>query len=903
MGGIRSWVPLSSISSSSSSSSNGGNNNNQECETDARWPVVAQASSLFLPRYDRCTHQSMQKQKQQSPSQRHRWARAAAVMFVAALFAVATSPLLVAITRPPPTGTSATTTPMTGDHRTEVVTAYSSDRTQRPEQQQQQHHHQHQRREAKLTTKLGSALEQQQQLPGARSRRTPLVMHDKLTSDANIQEMQQQQEDVDSQVALASAGSADPHYQLTEPLSLSISSQPIDFYDDYESLAVMSFAVPAGLASAIIFIDLSDSSNPTFCQSTVQLWMRRGALPIPAPAYGGLYDKEWIIQPRGVLTIQLDSPAPGEYFFAATLPTGDLQTGSDSNSHSCSYGATVSFTRLSLASITTVTPSGSASATFSTTAAAVTTATSVFRFLPSDAAWGASMNISVSSTVTGPVCTSPANLTVSLFSPTQPGLPDAVSGANLYDSRTCQLARLGPNGALLGVQCNVADLALTDFTYAYSYVRVTIQGACTGESFTADLQIGSLACSSSLLTGPGCLSQVVPLSPFDFPWATYGTFFLPSRTVVVVPDVMTLLPLNNQLALPTLNFQVAGSLLYQNAALAAPYKVYLRTGVPPTSTAYDSVFELTSVGGTFDMPFVVAGMTYIGVFLNSSDSPPLSSTVTYQIQVSPVDCLQSCSHGTCTLDTFGASLVSYCSCNRPYSGWSCDEIDDYSAYIGYMFFLTVSNLAFLPAIIVSIRRKLWTECVVYTFTMFGSAFYHICDSNISLCMYPYDAMGVADFYGSYVSFWFTFIYLARLVSPWKHVLQIMGMLGLLIGVTVDRFSAINLAVLAAVGVALIVFTWVRMCRAAHVRWIKYFIWWRLAVGLAIAIVGLCIFGFVQTDSNYGWTHSLWHICIMSSVFFLLISLYEPPDLAVQVDEMRRRSVHTQVKPEEEQSQL
>ena len=42
-------------------------------------------------------------------------------------------------------------------------------------------------------------------------------------------------------------------------------------------------------------------------------------------------------------------------------------------------------------------------------------------------------------------------------------------------------------------------------------------------------------------------------------------------------------------------------------------------------------------------------------------------------------------------------------------------------------------------------------------------------------------------------------------------------------------------------------------------------------GMLIAIVGLITFAFFETDSNYKFTHSVWHACVAFAILFILPS--------------------------------
>lgn len=67
-----------------------------------------------------------------------------------------------------------------------------------------------------------------------------------------------------------------------------------------------------------------------------------------------------------------------------------------------------------------------------------------------------------------------------------------------------------------------------------------------------------------------------------------------------------------------------------------------------------------------------------------------------------------------------------------YTGWDCTDIS--STITPTSFFMSatlliLSNVFFIPAICIAIKRKLYVEGLVYLATMLFSSLYHACDQN------------------------------------------------------------------------------------------------------------------------------------------------------------------------------
>uniref|UniRef100_A0A3B3XC69 Uncharacterized protein n=1 Tax=Poecilia mexicana TaxID=48701 RepID=A0A3B3XC69_9TELE len=178
--------------------------------------------------------------------------------------------------------------------------------------------------------------------------------------------------------------------------------------------------------------------------------------------------------------------------------------------------------------------------------------------------------------------------------------------------------------------------------------------------------------------------------------------------------------------------------------------------------------------------------------------------------------------------------------------------------------LTLSNLFFLPAIVVATRRSYITEAFVYLFTMFFSTFYHACDQPGAavLCIMDYDALQYCDFLGSICSIWVTILCMARLGDTAKYTLFLLGALLIAMSMQLDRKGLWNLLGPILCAILLMVTSWVRDTSA-------FFFFFFLRLISLCALIGVCLYVFAETESNYYYTHSLWHILVAGCVVFLL----------------------------------
>ncbi|XP_024000861.2 transmembrane protein 8B-like, partial [Salvelinus sp. IW2-2015] len=132
-----------------------------------------------------------------------------------------------------------------------------------------------------------------------------------------------------------------------------------------------------------------------------------------------------------------------------------------------------------------------------------------------------------------------------------------------------------------------------------------------------------------------------------------------------------------------------------------------------------------------------------------------------------------------------------------WDGWGCTDPSEAYSY-GFQLLSTLllclSNLMFVPPVVIAVRGHYLLEASVYIFTMFFSTFYHACDQPgiVVFCIMEYDVLQFCDFLGSLMSVWVTVISMARLKSIIKQVLYLLGAMTLSMALQLDRHGLWNL---------------------------------------------------------------------------------------------------------------
>ncbi|XP_037670040.1 post-GPI attachment to proteins factor 6 isoform X2 [Choloepus didactylus] len=279
------------------------------------------------------------------------------------------------------------------------------------------------------------------------------------------------------------------------------------------------------------------------------------------------------------------------------------------------------------------------------------------------------------------------------------------------------------------------------------------------------------------------------------------------------------------------------------------------------------------------VPFPETDSWYLSLQLVCTEGPTAceQAVVLVETLLHLVPCVNDCGpYGQCLLLRRHGYLYASCSCKAGWRGWSCTDnstAQTLAQQRAAALLLTLSNLAFLAPIVVSLRRSLPVEASVFAYTMFFSTFYHACDQpgEAVLCILSYDTLQYCDFLGSVVAIWVTLLCMARLKAILKYVLFVLGTLVIAMSLQLDRRAAWNMMGPCLGALLVMVAMWVYRCgrrrRCYPSSWQRWTFF--LLPGMSMAAVAIAIYAFMMTSDNYFYTHSLWHMLLAGSAACLL----------------------------------
>ncbi|MBN3278792.1 TMM8A factor, partial [Polyodon spathula] len=301
------------------------------------------------------------------------------------------------------------------------------------------------------------------------------------------------------------------------------------------------------------------------------------------------------------------------------------------------------------------------------------------------------------------------------------------------------------------------------------------------------------------------------------------------------------------------------------------------------TTAFSQGYSLrmngTSPEAALHIPFPETALWYLTLHTvcpaDASACGKVSGTVLASSVLSA--CVNDCgTYGECRLLRSYGYLYAACTCKAGQRGWSCSDAREAQSYARQMLaalLLTLSNLMFIPPIVVAVYRYHIVEASVYLFTMFFSTFYHACDQPgiTVMCIMDYDTLQYCDFLGSVSSIWVTILCMARIKDVFKYMLFMLGTLVIAMSMQLDRRGMWNmLGPCLCAGIAMIaawIYRGVRRRQCYPTTWKRWLFF--LLPGIVSAVIGISLYVFAQTDENYLYTHSAWHMLVASSVVFLL----------------------------------
>ncbi|XP_071439145.1 post-GPI attachment to proteins factor 6 [Hetaerina americana] len=298
----------------------------------------------------------------------------------------------------------------------------------------------------------------------------------------------------------------------------------------------------------------------------------------------------------------------------------------------------------------------------------------------------------------------------------------------------------------------------------------------------------------------------------------------------------------------------------------------------------------STIGATKLIPFPEPDIWFIAFqlncFINGSTVPCGLKDILVKFNIQVHRCVfpfEACgSYGICQETHKGLHYFTSCFCLGGYSGWGCTDGQNallHSTLLLNTLLLTLSNVFFLPAILLALRQYMISEALVYLATMIFSTFYHACDEDFySYCVTKYEVLQFCDFFFSIFSFWVTLIATANIPAHLVSAFHIVGVIIIAIGVEYNRTGLLVFVIPSALGLSVPLYYWCIRCYKQSRILFQLSSFLRILPGIILAAIGLIMFAFVETEANYQYVHSTWHIVIALSLLFLL------PRVTVEADD-------------------
>ncbi|XP_076086209.1 post-GPI attachment to proteins factor 6-like isoform X1 [Mytilus galloprovincialis] len=684
-------------------------------------------------------------------------------------------------------------------------------------------------------------------------------------------------------------------------------------YKGYKSVSLTKYTIPEGTIE--VLWDISADTLPKCPQKDVYIYIRQGSYPLVTP-YNETYPENFHIEDSHHLKLTTNNvtlpysikmPKSGSWFLGGFLPRAQkqyLQAGL--NKKNCVYGMGIRVISRYMVDIDEVSTGklynfvlpANKSKTIKLTVPEGTTSFSVL-------VDGCSVN--TSNTSSCPV----------LIAAASGHIPNVSLDTNVNcTSDTCQLDYQSP------------------FIKEWSYIRIVPYLQANDTELNVSLQVNTQNCLMNQyivgepvdpveeddnqtqiihykpkpappVTNSSCV-QLQQMGRFDimnedflsififpdqflYPWPNMRLFCPDTQVLLTYFDLST-----ERDAGGTLKVVFTTSHLYVHPQQDA--KVYLcvmKSSIPSLTTVTEcpggvslivnSTSETASTSKVY-IPYPSGGRWYLGMKSacynkNKTEEKCLKLPVVLT-QVFVTRCVDNkCGgKGNCQEFFSGMLLFSSCECLSDWRGYGCTDgsmAESDGTILSTMLLLTLSNAFFIPGIFLSIRRRMFVEGLVYVFTMFFSTFYHACDVNnvkYTWCMMDYGVLSFCDFYGSIMSFWVTLLAMSQLNDTVRSIFHMLGALCLAMGVEYNKHGLWVFVAPALTGVVIMSISWVVQCRKrkncypSKWRYLKF-----ILPGVLLAGTGLIIFAFLETDENYKYTHSAWHVVIALSIVFLLPS--------------------------------